>query len=892
MKKLDTHAFFRPGIGRKFALWILAFSSVVTLLSTALQLTLEFNRDVSGIEQLLEQIKETNSNSLASSLWVVSAKDVKLQLDGILRLPDMQYLEVRSEVDVIVAKAGSPQLDLIVTREIPLFFSHREQLVYVGKLYAVASLNGAYQRLKDKILVILITQTIKTFLVSFFILFLFQLLVGRHLNNIARYSEHLEAGETGPELVLDRSISNEADELHQLVISFNQMSQRLSAAYRELKENEENMRLMVEAVEDYAILRFDLNGNVVTWNVGAQRIFGYQHDEIIGQKMSVFFKSVDISDDKPQNLLARARMSGKSTDEGWRCRKDGSIFWVESSITAIYDEKHKLRGFSTVTRDVTERKEADELLRASEQKLLTILDSVDAYIYLKDFEGRYLFANLPARKLWDVEIDQIVGNDDSAFFDVHTAENIRFNDRRVLNYGETIKVEETNTVPGSGKTAIYSSTKLPLRRDDGSIYALCGISVDITENKKVAIELERYRYHLEEQVETRTNELEQAKKLAESANNAKSSFLANMSHEIRTPLNAITGMVSLIERSGVTSEQAERLAKIDTAGQHLLEIINAILDLSKIEAGKFELEEKEFDLETILSNAKAILGDRINSKNLVFNVSTSPLPYHLLGDPTRLQQCLFNYVGNAIKFTNTGSVTLRTKLQNESSDGVMIRFEVEDTGIGIKPEVTKKLFSEFEQVDNTITRQYGGTGLGLAITRKFSELMGGEAGVESTYGVGSVFWFTAFFKKCTPAPVIIPVIKEESSQEILKRDYSGCRILLADDEGQNRLLISEFLAPVKPVIDEAKNGLEAVGLAEKNDYDLIFMDMQMPLMDGLEAAQKIRLIPGKSTVPIIAITGNVFSEDVERCREAGLNDFIAKPIKFKLFFDTVLKWLK
>ncbi|MDH5259535.1 MAG: hybrid sensor histidine kinase/response regulator, partial [Gammaproteobacteria bacterium] len=197
LKKLDTHAFFRPGIGRKFALWILAFSSVVTLLSTALQLTLEFNRDVSGIEQLLEQIKETNSNSLASSLWVVSAKDVKLQLDGILRLPDMQYLEVRSEVDVIVAKAGSPQLDLIVTREIPLFFSHREQLVYVGKLYAVASLNGAYQRLKDKILVILITQTIKTFLVSFFILFLFQLLVGRHLNNIARYSEHLEAGETG-----------------------------------------------------------------------------------------------------------------------------------------------------------------------------------------------------------------------------------------------------------------------------------------------------------------------------------------------------------------------------------------------------------------------------------------------------------------------------------------------------------------------------------------------------------------------------------------------------------------------------------------------------------------------------------------------------------------------
>ena len=895
-KKLDTLAFFRPGIGRKFALWILAFSSVVTLLSTVLQLTLEFNRDVTGIEQLLEQIEETNSNSLASSLWVVSDKDVKLQLDGILRLPDMQYLEVRSETDLLVAKAGTPQLDLIVTREIPLFFNHRKQPVYVGKLYAVASLKGAYQRLKDKILVILITQTVKTFLVSFFILFLFQLLVGRHLNKIAKHSEHLEAGETGPKLILDRSNVNETDELHQLVTSFNRMSQRLSTAFRELQESEENTRMMVEAVEDYAILRFDLNGNVVTWNIGAERIFGYKHDEIIKQSMSVFFKPADIFSGKPQKLLDEAKMSGKSVDEGWRCRKDGTTFWVECSLTAIYDDKRQLRGFSTVTRDVTDRKEAEEALRGSEQKLLTILDSVDAAIYLKDFEGRYLFANLSVRKLWGAEMDQIVGNDDSAFFDAQTTENIKFNDRRVLDYGETIRTEETNTVPGSGITSTYFSTKLPLRRDDGSIYALCGISVDITENKKVALELEQYRNHLEEQVETRTHELEQAKKLAESANNAKSSFLANMSHEIRTPLNAITGMVSLIERAGVTLEQAERLAKIDTAGQHLLEIINAILDLSKIEAGKFELEEKEFNIEAILSNVQAMLADRINSKNLTFNLVTSPIssspPYQLLGDSTRLQQCLLNYAGNAIKFTNTGSITLRTKIEKESSDGVMIRFEVEDTGIGIKPEIAGKLFSEFEQADNTITRQFGGTGLGLAITRKFSEIMGGESGVESTYGVGSLFWFTAYFKKCTPVVKTNPLVEKESSIKILERDYSGCRILLADDERQNRELISEFLSPIKPVIDKAENGLEAVTLAENNDYDLIFMDMQMPQMGGVEATQKIRLIPGKTTVPIIAITGNVFSEDIARSREAGMNDFIAKPIKYKLFFDTILKWVK
>jgi signal transduction histidine kinase len=221
-----------------------------------------------------------------------------------------------------------------------------------------------------------------------------------------------------------------------------------------------------------------------------------------------------------------------------------------------------------------------------------------------------------------------------------------------------------------------------------------------------------------------------------------------MSHEIRTPLNAITGMAHLMKRSGVTPQQAERLDKIDTASRHLLDIINAILDLSKIEAGKFTLEEAEFSVGRICTNVATMLADRAQAKQLQLHIETTDLPT-LRGDPTRLQQALLNYATNAIKFTATGTITLRTRLEEDAEESVLLRFEVEDTGIGIDAEAMARLFTDFEQADNSTTRKYGGTGLGLAITRKLAQLMGGDAGVTSTPEVGSTFWFTARLRKMT-----------------------------------------------------------------------------------------------------------------------------------------------
>ena len=630
-------------------------------------------------------------------------------------------------------------------------------------------------------------------------------------------------------------------------------------AEEELRESEERYRLVARATNE-AIWDSDLLSDRQTWNGAFEAMFGYPLRE---ETNGAWWEERVHPDDREGVLTAIEdvlRGGGDTWSDEYRFRRaDGTYATVVDRAYVVRDDEDQPVRVIGSMMDVTERRRIEEALRTSEAELRAVFSAMNDVILVLDAEGRYIKVAPTNPSLLYKPPYELVGKTLREVMPEEQAEAFLGHVRRALEEGRPVNTEYS--LPVDGREVWFAGTVSSME-EDKVVY----VARDVTERIR------------------NEQELRQAKEEAESASRAKSEFLANMSHEIRTPMNGVIGMTELLLGTELSEEQREYAETVRTSGENLLTIINDILDFSKIEAGKLKLEEMDFDLQRVVEETVDLLTERAHYKGLeLATLVKYDVPTALRGDPVRIKQILLNLVGNAIKFTEEGAVTLIVRLVEDAEAAAIVHFEVKDTGIGMTEEQRSRLFESFSQADASTTRRYGGTGLGLAISRQLVELMGGEIGVESEPGVGSTFFFTLPLEKQPEGARFVPVPSA---------DLEDIKVLIVDDNETNRKIVFEQVISWGMKNGMAFDGQSALEMLRRasqrgEPYDLAILDMQKPRMGGIELARKIRADPRVYSTKLVMLSSVGQRGESEEARQAGMDAYLTKPVRQSQLYDAL-----
>jgi PAS domain S-box-containing protein len=611
------------------------------------------------------------------------------------------------------------------------------------------------------------------------------------------------------------------------------------------------------------------------------RYFSPVVEKIAGRPPSYFLAGLSrwwraiYPEDRPRCDRALTRLkAGRPGQEEYRVVwPNGKVRWVRDSVLVSRGKEGRSLHLDGVLTDITDRKQVEEALARERDLLLTLMNNLPDYIYVKDTENRILLSNnAHLHALGAKTLDEVVGKTDFHFMSADQAQPFLEDEKTILASDQPMVNREEMVVERAGQKKWLLTTKVPLHDRKGAVVGLVGMSHDITGRKQAEVELHR------------------AKEAAEAANRAKSEFLANMSHEIRTPMNGIMGMTELVLDTELSPEQREYLDLVKRSADSLLTVINDILDFSKIEAGKLALDPIDLHLRDSLGDAMKTLALRAHTKGLelTYHVEAS-VPDALVGDPGRLRQLVINLAGNAIKFTEEGEVAVRVSVAHEEGEdltnAVCLHFAVSDTGIGIPKDKQQMIFNAFEQVDSSTTRKYGGTGLGLAISSTLVSLMGGKIWVESEPGRGSTFHFTARLG--------VSKQKDAETAKPMAVKLQTLPVLVVDDNATNRLLLHEILTAwgMKPtVVPGGRQALTALrdAAARQEPFALVLLDVMMPEMDGFEVAEQIRQHPELAQATVMMLSSAGQREDAARCRALGVAAYLTKPVTQSSLWDAMV----